>query len=64
MIAMNALQCTRRHSATQALTGYTRAGLSEQLPTWTTVGPLVRFSLPERRTCGDGILAANFVGLE
>lgn len=64
MMAMNALQCARRRSAARALTGHNRARLSEHLPTWTTVGPLVRFSLPERRTRGDGILAANFVGLE
>jgi hypothetical protein len=63
-MAMNALQYARRRSAAQAPTGYNRAGLSEQLPPWTTVGPLVRFSLPERRTRGDGILAAKFVGLE
>lgn len=63
-MAMNALQCAPRDSAAQAPTEYNRAGLSEQLPTWTTVGPLVRFSPLERRTRGEGILAAKFVGLE
>ena len=61
---MNAPLRTRRRSAAQALARGNRAGLREQLPIWTTVGPLVRFSLPERRTRGDGILAAEFVGLE